>query len=254
MKKRFISAVIIAMMLTSILPCFATAACVVTNVTTGQEYGDFNEAVNSAKQGETLKLCADATSGVTVISSGVTVDLNGHKLSASYVVAFKNSAIIDTNVTDVSGLYVPYNNLTLGVNNPQVAIFDSANGCFIFVDYSFDDGNKHLVMLDGNTYYTGPRFAKPNSVARTRANALLAKNSADTGVQFIIRLEWKTTDYDVSQDYFYNADDVENIFSSPNSKIFYAIFAGDVLGEGVSVTTVIKSKGAEYKSEKKERT
>lgn len=241
-------------MLIAILPCSATAAAAVTNVTTGQDYGDFNEAVNSAKEGETLVMRADATVGIAVISSGVTLDLCGHKLSASYVVAFKNSAIIDTNVTDVSGVYVPFNALTLGVNNPQVAIFDSANGCFMFTDYTFDDGNKHLVMLDGNTYYTGPRFAKPDSVARARANALLAKNSADTGVEFVIRLEWKTDEYDASQDYFYNESDVGNVFSSPNSKIFYANFADDILGEGISVTTVIKSKGAEYKSEKKERT
>lgn len=209
-------------------------------------YKTLADAIANAVEDDTIVLTSDVTAKNVRVRAGITLDINGKKLTATSVTGFDDSNIIDSNVTETSGIYVARNRLTVAENNAELPIYDTANGCYMFttVDLSYtyyDDAY--------SSYYFGPELPAFSTVEGERANALLRQNSANTGVQIIVHLDWETKDYFSSQDFNYKPNYLEQYFSMAKDDghyynvYFYAAFSGDVLkqADSVTVTTLVKS-------------
>ena len=225
----------------------------VVNESTDVKYAYIEDALENAQPGDTIKLVDDAEATYITVDEGITLDLNGYKLTAEYVTAFEGSDIVDNNVTEDSGLYVEDTHFQISESNSQLPIYDSVNGCYIFtsVDLSY-------TYYEDSHYYFGPETADFGTVAGERVNALLRENSADTGVEIIVHINWQTDDYYSTQDFIYKPNYVEEYFSMAydakdyEEVYFYAKFTGDVLKQAdkITVTTIVKSdRGTEFVSE-----
>lgn len=212
----------------------------------GNPVSDLTEALENAVEDDVITLTTDVEIEEVFVSPGVTLDLNGHKLTAEYALGYDESNIIDSNMTATSGLYIAKKALQVAENNTRLPIYDAELGCFVFanVDLSY-------TYYENSSYYFGPEMAAFNTVEGQRVNALLRENSADTGVEITIHLEWETGDYYSTQDYIYKPNYVEQYFSMANtdgnyySVYFFAVFSGDALKQApkVSVKTIVKSRG-----------
>lgn len=106
-----------------------------------KEYADFDAAFHAATDGDTVTLLSDVkvNESALVVPEGVTVDLCGKRLQANNVLAFGN--IIDSKQGE--GGVVITNDRTqafvqLQETNSALPLYDTANGCYRFVDYSFE--------------------------------------------------------------------------------------------------------------------
>ena len=212
-------------------------------------YKTLDDAITATKNADTettITLTADVVAKHVRVRAGVTLDLNGHKLTATSVTGFDESNIVDSNVTATSGIYVAKNRLTVAEDNAELPIYDKANGCYMFttVDLSYTYYDE-----DYSSYNFAPELLGFDTVEGTRANALLKQNSADTGVQIIVHLDWETQDYFSSQDFNYKPTYLEQYFSMAYADqsywdvYFFATFAGDALkqADSVTVTSLVKS-------------
>ncbi len=226
------------------------------NLDTGKKYDTLAEALASAEDGDTVTLLDDINETTVSVLPGVTLDLGGHKLTARFVTGFEDSNIIDSNMTEFSGIYVAKKYLEISENNAQLPIYDAVNGCYVFteVDLSY-------TYYEDSKYYFGPETADFGTVEGERVNALLRQNSEDTGVEIIVHLDWETDDYFSTQDFTYKSNYVDEYFTMANSDghyenvYFYARFIGDVLKQAdtITVTTIVESdRGAQFKSESTE--
>lgn len=218
-------------------------------------YTTLEDAIAAAESGDTIALMSDVTAKNVRVRAGITLDINGHMLTANTVTGFDESNIVDSNVTETSGIYVDRNRLAVAETNAELPIYDSANGCYMFttVDLSY-------TYYADSSYYFGPELPAFSTVEGVRANALLKSNSSDTGVQIIVHLDWETADYFSSQDFTYKPGYLENYFTGASNSqsywtvYFFATFTGDVLkqADSVTVTTLVKSdRGYSTASESK---
>ena len=72
----------------------AAVTGVAHNTSTDTSYATVAEALDAAMEGQTIILLTDCTDGNLMVTPGVTLDLNGFDLTASYVVAFDLAQII----------------------------------------------------------------------------------------------------------------------------------------------------------------
>lgn len=109
------------------------------NVQTGTEYETVAAALLAAKENETVQLLADSDESTAVLTvlNGITLDLNGHNLTAYYAMtATVNSYIMDS--TNGEGLLkVAKNNLILADNNEQLKIWKDTEAGYCFASATF---------------------------------------------------------------------------------------------------------------------
>ncbi len=191
------------------------------------EYDSVEDAINAATTGQTVQLVADATAGMVMINSGVTLDLNGKKLTATYVVGFDGSNVIDTysevdrvvnatyNVngsTKTGGIYVSKDNVILSnkadrdetssnVNNHKyvsyIPVYDAQEECYKFIWAEMRDGQ---MTVTGSNFQFMPIIgydaAERNGIQK---DLFATGNLAGSGVSVGIRVTWVTDDYTASQ-------------------------------------------------------
>ncbi len=210
-------------------------------------YATLAEALAAVKSGETVTLYADVTVSNLVINPAITLDLNGKTLTADYMVAFDDSAVIDSAEAGGGKIAVPANRMILSKNNPQLPVYDEENGCYLFTRVKND---RFELTTEGGKpkYSTSPMFKDyAHSFLNTEAKA------AASGVDVIIRLTWIDSEgqYVGTQDYTYLDSSIAEVMASYVSengtvnygKQFYGIFVGSEIESGVSVTvsTVVRS-------------
>lgn len=113
----------------------------------GENFVNFAEALSAAQSGDVVALLADAEEVAVIIPVGVTLDLNGYDLTATYVYATKTSDVIDS--VGGSKLYVPATSVTLAPDNAQLPVYDAEAGAYTFRTVSF--GTSGIVIGDAYT-------------------------------------------------------------------------------------------------------
>ncbi len=193
------------------------------------EYDSVEDAINAATPGQTIKLTADTTAGNIVVTPGVTLDLNGKKLTAERVLGLKGSTIIDTysevdrvvnstyNVngsTKTGGIYAPKANVILSnessrdetasnVNNHKyvsyIPVYDAQEECYKFIWAEMRDGQ---MTVTGSNFQFMPIIgydaAERNGIQK---DLFATDNLAEAGVSIGIRVTWVTDDYTASQEF-----------------------------------------------------
>ena len=195
----------------------------------GKMYNDFQDALNEAKPGETVKLLADAEAEGVLIKEGIGLDLNGHDLTADYLVAFAGSQVRDS----IGGGLLKSRNVRLAADNAQMPVWVEEDG-----------GYRFFTMKDSQLYYsqsaTGFVFiAKP--VLGKAANAPYMA-LANNGLSVKARMSWKSAaGNDVEQFFVLKGEDVQSIYSDKNQIIQLTVNgAGSYIGR-LSTTMVIES-------------
>ena len=157
----------------------------------------------SAGGGGTVTLLADVTESPVRVQSGVTLDLNGKKLTAAMFITFSGSQVVDSSAGDL-GRLVCANPMLQSTSGDLPILTDDG--------YLFTTATKMNQTGSGDgskyTYIFLPKFA-------SGADAL-ASRGWDTGVHFQLVLSWdggeKVLDY--------TPDLIKDVYA--NDKAFYA--------------------------------
>ncbi len=223
-------------------------------------FGDLSEALEAAtKNGYVVKLVADTvTEGYVIVTPGVTLDLNGKTLNATYVVGFGGSNVIDSSAAKTGRLVANKTSVVLDKNNSMLPIYDSVNGCYVFVTANLEGRYRYDEAKD--IYMAGPQFGE-DTTARLLGNSLIDDGYVNSGVKVVVRLTWiKDGEYYATQDYTYVDKYVQEYVSgfreNKNGKwVYHTFFAASFSGEDVSdatelmvSTVLISDTGVELES------
>ena len=164
----------------------AKLAGVCVNVETGKYYATLTEAFAEAKSGETVKLLTNVNEMMTVVSAGVTLNLNGYYLTTMNLLSFGN--IIDNNGTiDGLGGIIISNDRTkafvqLQQNNEYLPLYDAENGCYRFYGYT-------ITLLKNAAKNNAVTFKFRLRLSNVEAYRLLA-DTANSGIEFAVNVSW----------------------------------------------------------------
>ena len=216
---------------------------VARNTATRTAYTTVAEALADAKSGETVILLTDCAEERVLVIPGVTLDLNGHTLTAGYVVGFNTSAVCDSsnsaeNEYQPQGLLVvDPDNLVLYEGNGTVPVYSPVKGGYIFVDFLF---NSSVVKGEGT--------ATVNMLVTSRTLEvidLLRDGAADNDIQIAVRLTWNNATGTAYQDFVFNEDTICNVMQSNKGtaldfgRMFYVNVTGLDSLEGVTATAMV---------------
>ena len=136
------------------------------NSDTGVSYESFADMMNEAKSGETVKIFADvddSAAAATQVKSGVTLDLNGHYITAANFLSFgkvidtgdgKGGIVISRDTSEAFTLFQP--------DNEQMPLYDNENGCYRLFAYEVKTMMK---KLDGQPLQFGFKLLFNNDMA-----------------------------------------------------------------------------------------
>ena len=181
-------------------------------------YKTLEEALATATGG-TIALLADATTGNVVVKPGVTLDLNGYRLTANLVVAMNGAVILDGGEACIGGgsLKIAKGNLALSKDNGNVvALWNGVDG-YIFTKVTY----QQLANPLGNgaaQYIFLPAFSN------AEANALMADGGADNGFSMKVSLVWNKGQS--QQLYTYDDAFVSQVFASGGKLAFSLTVTG----------------------------
>ncbi len=220
---------------------------VVINTATGERYESLEDGLENAKEGDTFKLTSDVTCANAILFPGVSLDLNGYKLTTGYVIGFNGSNICDNNTANKGKLYVAKDRVTLGKTNPQLPVYDAQNGCYVFLKINLARTSKFI--YSNGTYTAEPVFGDSAVLARGIAKTLFAQGTENNGVNVRVRVSWvdKNGTYKATQDYTYTDEMVNTVVSSftgtKYNTIFSATFSEAVLtqGDSIKISTIVDS-------------
>ncbi len=221
--------------------------CFMTNISTGERYKSLEDALRTAKSGETIKLTADVSAGYVLVTPGISVDINGYNLTADYVVGFENTNVFDSKTSAKGKLTISKNSLFLNKNNSQLPVYDDTNGCYVFLKINLSRANK-FVYSDGN-YTAEPVFGDSAKIANGIAKTLFSQGADKSGANVRVRVSWidRNGTYTATQDYTYTDAMVSNVVNSftgsKYTSIFAASFSDAVLtqGDSIEISTIVDS-------------
>ena len=197
-----------------------------------------SEALAAANSGETVQLVADCTEGYVLVTPGVTLDLNGHTLTADYVVAFGEADVIDSLRTGL--LKVAQNNIVLDEGNDYVPVWNTVNG-YTFTQLAITDNNQGMgLTMDGDK-------ATFKFVTFFRDTNLLTNGVTDNDLAVVIRVSWTTENGIAYQDFVYNDTQVGTVVTKNGKMAFELTFTGCEGLENLTFTAMVLSEtGAEF--------
>ncbi|MBQ6947949.1 MAG: discoidin domain-containing protein, partial [Clostridia bacterium] len=167
-------------------------------------------ALDAAKDGDTVKLCADVATTRLMIAGGVTLDLNGQTLTADYLVGFNGAVLMDSAEDGSGKLTIAKENLALPKNNPYLPVYDEESGRYLFTRVKND--RFELTDEGGKPKYSTSPMLKEyvHSLMNSEAKA------AESGVDVIIRLTWSDSEgqYQGNQDYIYFDNSIAQVIAS----------------------------------------
>ena len=177
---------------------------VAVNTATSETYDSLEAALDAAAEGQTIKLLVNATETTVMVTPGVTLDLNGFELTATYAVSFDTAHIIDS--VGTGRLVTDLENLILDESNAMIPVYDGVG--YVFTKAGF--------AIRQDTAYTGEGI-KINALAcpvDMDVVELLKDGSADNNIEIVILLSWDTAEGTGSQEFVFNDQVVSNVYSS----------------------------------------
>ena len=177
---------------------------VAQNTATEACYATVKDALDAAREGETVILLADVTETTVMVTPGITLDLNGKCLWASYAVAFDTAHFIDSAQT--GRLNIGIDHVVLDEENAMLPVYDGEG--FIFTKAGF--------ALRQDSTYTGEGI-RINAMAyptRMEAVELLKDGGSDNAVQIVILLSWTTIEGTGYQEFVFTESVVGDVYTS----------------------------------------
>ena len=182
-------------------------------------YDNVADALKAAEAGQTVYVLRDHAVANVLVTPGVILDLNGHALTATFVVGFNNAHIVDN--VGSGRLNVAAQNVVLDAENNAIPVYDGAG--FIFTkagfairqDAEWSDGFK----IDAVAYPVNTAVAE-----------LLKDGGADNKVQVAIILTWDTADGTGSQRFVFTDEVISQVYSSHNGEEYTKMFSMVVTG------------------------
>ncbi len=168
----------------------ACANCgeVLCAVISGEEvaYLPIAEAM-AAGEGQTIQLMADTQAQDVILSSGMTLDLNGNTLTADSILTYSGNAVIDSSA-DAQGLLKinAENGNMISGDNSQLPVYDSASEGYRFFTVTVE-----LVTVTGKTG-TSPKYWFKIQAENIEKFSDLALSGAKIQIQ--VKLSWKEQD------------------------------------------------------------
>ncbi len=190
------------------------------NPATGESYGTVAAALAAAVSGQTVALQSDAEESRVLVQPGVTLDLNGHTLTADYLVGFNTSAVCDSSNNEANGyeakglLAVAPENLVLYESNGAVPVYNPEKGGFIFVDFLFKS-----VVTQGENGTTVDMLVTSRTM---EVIDLLKDGASDNDIQVIVRLNWDNATGTAYQDFVFNETTIQRVMQSNGGS--YGVF------------------------------
>ena len=176
-------------------------------------YSDLTEALAAAQDDQIVKMLAEVeVSGYVIVDNGATLDLNGNKLTASGVITFSGSHIVD-NSTDNSGiLVVAKNRLIIDKDNEHLPIWNGEG--YRFAKISNINTKLYKDSKDNykDKYSFQPFFDKD-------VHKLLCQDGVNTGVTVAVRVNWTSVQDDGivithSQDFVFPVEYLKSFLGS----------------------------------------
>lgn len=151
-----------------------------------------SDALNTAKAGERVMVLADCAESLVLVPAGVTLDLNGHVLTASNVVSF--GAVIDTSNT-VGGIRIDIDTTKAFTklqpeNAGYLPVYDTEDGMYRFFRYTLKTAG---AKASGNAVKFGVQLLFDNA----QAYDILA-NTGNSGVKLVAKLNWSGMPYSIA--------------------------------------------------------
>ena len=177
------------------------------NVNTGVEYETVETAVAEAKAGETVQLLVNANANAFFVWGGITLDLNGYKLTANGIAAsFTNANIIDSSAEGTGLLVVPENAFSFAKNNKQLIIKTDAGYRFAEIELL------GALVPSGNNYsfWVGLTDSSDDFVAEMIKNS--ANASTELKLQFRVEISWTGANGTITQSFRFR-DDIAQKFA-----------------------------------------
>ena len=206
---------------------------VAKNTTTNKAYATIADAMMDCAAGQTVVLLKDTTETMVSVFEGMTLDLNGFSLTASYMSCFGD--IIDSSADNNGLLTVPANRLMIQENNAQMPIHNG-NG------YKFAEVLKFNARYEAATSKFGFQpFVEPGMLE------LLKQGSDVTGVTIQVLVSWKQEQGYRTQSFVYNEAMVNEFLNSYNpstgkyGQTFVLTLSGAENFDELSFTAVVVS-------------
>ena len=173
------------------------------NPTTGESYLTIQEALEAAREGETVKLIDDTAGEYLVVAPGVTLDLNGYELTVNYIVGFDTAHVVDS--VGTGRLVTARQNVVLDEGNGMVPVYDGEG--YIFTKAGF-------AIRQDKTCTEGFKIDAVAYPVNTNVVDLLADGAADNDLQVMILLTWDTDQGTGSQKFVFTDEVVSQVYSS----------------------------------------
>jgi len=176
-------------------------------------YRTMEEALVATKAG-TIRLEGDAAAGTVVLKSGITLDLNGHTLTAELLGAMNGATVLDGGTECAGGglLKIKKANLALAKDNGNgvIPVWNGVDG-YIFTRVTFQQLARPVDI--GVAQYIFLPY-----MSNAEAAALLADGGLDNGLKIKVSLTW--SDGQSQQFYTYSDELVKKVFDGTNQWVF----------------------------------
>ena len=193
-----------------------------------KQYASLADALNAAVAGDTVVLLKDYSESFVMVTKGITLDLNGKKLTANYLVAFAGNHVIDSSADKAGRLVISAGNLSLSTANAQLPVLTNDG-------YAFAAVNKHQSQF--TTTETGfnvvykPTFGKD-------FNAIIAGLDDVGGLEFVIKLSWDDNGIARSQEFTFSDEQAQTVYGGKT----FVLAVADATGFGsINVTGIVRS-------------
>lgn len=179
-----------------------------------KKYESFDEALAAAQDGDTVQLISDVTvTDVITILKNITLDLNGHTLTAGGLAFFGYGAVVDNG--EVTGLLaVPYRFLMMNnATYPMLPVWNEAGTGYVFTTVN---PQAKVVSVDEDSFYVNFR----PSISREGVSTLawFANGAADHGISFAIKIHCFKDDRDVEAFEFVVEDEfIKTVYTNGTS-------------------------------------
>ena len=179
-------------------------AGVAHNTATDTTYPTVDEALNDAKESQTIILLTDCAEPVIMVTPGITLDLNGFELTASYAVAFDTAHIINSAAS--GRLVIAIDNLVLDDGNAMIPVYDGTG--YLFTQAGF------VVGLDDTYTGSGIRIKAMAYPLNMNVVELLKDGVSDNNIHIVMRLSWDTADGTGTQEFVFTDALAADVYSS----------------------------------------
>ena len=194
-------------------------------------YHTLEQALSAVTTGR-IQLLADASASAVVLKPGVTLDLNGHTVTAELCIAMSGASVIDGGENCAGGglLKVARGNLTLIENNGNVLpVWNGTNG-YIFTKVTF----RQMEQADEQGV---AQYIFLPELSNGEAAALLANGGEDNDLRIKVCLTWNNGQS--CQFYTYSDELVKQVFDGTDQWAFYAKIAGISGIQDMTVNAVV---------------